>query len=185
MKRLREIVLENNWEFVSPHPLLKNNPDVKVYKNPNKDQVKSLVNNPDGKLVRVLKHKKDYYMWNAKEAIHLHIARHYELFELNEDEYSDIIGQQREKEGGFKAALKDPKDGKVYTGKTHANVYWEAPEDVRKRFTEYLDHKNRNFSRASIAGFVNSDGLWHTRKDMERLYGGDHAEKLMAAGRIQ
>ena len=109
----------------------------------------------------------------------------FKRFELNEDEYSDIIGQQREKEGGFKAALKDPKDGKVYTGKTHANVYWEAPEDVRKRFTEYLDHKNRNFSRASIAGFVNSDGLWHTRKDMERLYGGDHAEKLMAAGRIQ
>ena len=101
MKRLREIVLENNWEFVSPHPLLKNNPDVKVYKNPNKDQVKSLVNNPDGKLVRVLKHKKDYYMWNAKEAIHLHIARHYELpdntYEKRRINYNDRrdIGRTR------------------------------------------------------------------------------------------
>ena len=116
-------------------------------------------------------------------------GNHFPKDSINEDEFSDIIGKQREKEGGFFAALRDPETKIIYKGKTHQHAFNSAPEAARKRMGQYIDGRTRNFSRASIAGFVNNEGDWHSRRDMEALtksmMDGGSAEGLHRLGYIK
>src|SRR5208337_1274403 len=103
---------------------------------------------------------------------------------ITESEYEDILSNQRQKEG-LQAALKDPETNKIYVGKSHQDAYNSAPPDAQKRLYSYIDMRTKNFSRTSIAGFVNDKGRWQTRRETEKSHGADHAEGLKALGHIK
>src|SRR5208283_2984557 len=129
-------------------------------------------------------HPKDWEhpITNKFEKAGIHSSKYNDLF--TESEYEDILSNQRQKEG-LQAALKDPETNKIYVGKSHQDAYNSAPPDAQKRLYSYIDMRTKNFSRTSIAGFVNDKGRWQTRRETEKSHGADHAEGLKALGHIK
>lgn len=104
--------------------------------------------------------------------------------QICESEYDNIMAAQRMKEGGLRAALRDPHDNSIHTGKTHSDAFHKAPKEVQDRLRPYA--QGGNFYRTGRAGFVDVDNNWISRHQAREIIGdhlnGGHAEGLHKLG---
>lgn len=103
---------------------------------------------------------------------------------LGAGDYNRILESQRATEG-FRAAMRDPETGTVYTGANHqAAINTVPPSDT----TGAWGRLSGEWDRATDnSGFVDSRGRFITRTEAERLYGISTMEDLrdLRAGRTR
>jgi hypothetical protein len=91
--------------------------------------------------------------------------------------WDEIIARKRAAEG-MQAAVRDPKTGKIYTGRTHQSAIDKAPKDddafdnAWGRMFHEWDKETDN------VGFVDKAGNFMTRSDAEKSLGVTTAEDL-------
>ena len=97
------------------------------------------------------------------------------MFAKRKPSYEQIIAMQRATEG-YKAAIKDPKTGKVYSGWTHQSAMDTVP--TKDKTGTYSRLYNEWDQSTDNVGFVDKEGSFVSRSETEKNYGVSTVEDL-------